>query len=93
MLILLRKVIQLSFLFLPRRVEVTVQVVGRVPFASARSWFSLVFSFCPPKATNFVLVKFGEIVYGRVQVNASVEDLKIRLKKCYATPSDNKGIW
>ena len=26
-------------------------------------------------------------------MDATAEDLKIRLKKCYATPSDNKGNW
>ena len=39
------------------------------------------------------LVNFGEIVYGRIQVDETAEDLKIRLKKCYATPTDNKGNW
>ena len=32
-------------------------------------------------------------MYGRIQVDETAEDLKIRLKKCYATPTDNKGNW
>ena len=40
-----------------------------------------------------ISVNFGEIVYGRIQVDETAEDLKIRLKKCYATPTDNKGNW